>query len=412
MVDKVGGKPLTKVWEALHPEESGYGGGLVDGEGGRVYLGYHGNAVRKGFLTWQKNHLETPVEVTAISFEADEPLWSHEFGAELDLAPLGAENVYKALQVKPVAQLGKVLLFASNYLPEEWIVFAIHCETGERLWSQLGREPHSWHTRLDQGLAMATVEGAVLWLNALSGDEEQRWELGVEDWDALVDEHGAMIVDGESAFLVSCSLASSGEVWRMPMMPMDNGSLSERLVSDGNRLYLLNPGRLSCVDRHSGTVVWEEEAPAGNQMVLSLVAGILLVQDVHGGETFAYHVENGKKQTSEGWERLLHWTPGPMGMVGTSVEGGLATFSNEESELVFFEKLEGWRLLEVQPESGGTLVGSAVKEEGETLSLVRLESASGTVVEELLLETEEPGILSRSETVTVVTTSLGISVFR
>ena len=113
MVDKVGGKSLTKVWEALHPEESGYGGGLVDGEGGMVYLGYHGNAVRKGFLTWQKNHLETPVEVTAISIETDEPVWSHEFGAELDLEPLGAENVYKALQVKPVAQLGKALLSSS-----------------------------------------------------------------------------------------------------------------------------------------------------------------------------------------------------------------------------------------------------------------------------------------------------------
>ena len=124
-------------WEAVHDDPAEFAGSLVDVEKGEAFLFYPGSARRRGMLAWQSVEIQSAAEVLCVRFRSDEPLWSRELGKDADLSKVQGDEIYSALQIKPLAYTADRVLVAYRLEESLWVLHGLNREDGDIVWTHM-----------------------------------------------------------------------------------------------------------------------------------------------------------------------------------------------------------------------------------------------------------------------------------
>jgi len=404
---------LDLVWEAEHPEEAGFCGGWVEPGDGRAFLSYGGEVKRKGALVWQKNHLESPAEIVAISLAADEPLWSTELGKETDLEPLVGDQVFRALRPRVLGQAGTALMVAVLFQPDVWDLYALHGESGEVLWTARVKEPFTHHIDFDnQWIWTCGEDGTVSARRAETGESMGQWPLELDEFQCLASPGSGFVYGDEERCLLALDPHNQEPKWRLDMEAVGIESITDRVVVKGQRVYVLESGRVRYVKLESGDEVFRKETHEGDQLFLTEAAGRLFVQDVLGGNLSPYNGETGEEIGEDSYSDLLYWGEFQERMVATSVDGKVLLQAPGMDELKPLDGVEDWKIVELA-DWNGALLGMAIKgEETPSFHLVQLPFQETETVEKIGdLTVAEGASLVVKDGHVIVGTAAGFQVF-
>ena len=400
------------LWEAEHPSEAGYCGGYVYPQKNLAFLTYAGEVKRTGALMWQKTVLEAPAEVTAVSMERDEPLWSCEIGRQVDLTPLLGEEIFRALETRPLACNGEILLVATLFQPDVWDVHGIVVEDGSLAWTVRSREPHPYHVDTAGGWWwMTTLEGTLQRVSLQDGKERNRYSGTLEDFHLLLMGGDLLVFDETGRELRRYTGANEVPIWSLSFDAPGIEALQTRVVVSGDSLWCLETGRLRLIDRETGQELWEQNTVGGEQIFLTEGGTYLFIQDVLGGTLEVRRRETGEAVTFSDDKEFLHWGSVGGELVATSVDGELLQAESGNDNIVSLPGTAPWRLLEIA-EVGGHLLATALEGEGEEspMHLVRVNDGGG--VESLAkLESGVIPVLKELDGLGVLESESGFRVF-
>jgi outer membrane protein assembly factor BamB len=366
---------IVLLWEAIHQTPEEFGGALFDPDAGHAVLFYPGKAVRKGFLVWQKNSLESAAEVQAVDFRTNQDLWAATMGEGIDLSALRADEVHLALRSHGL-RLAKDRVLAYHSVERHvGRVVCIDRPAGTIRWQLAAHEALPAHVSPNAGrVLVATASGEQVLHDGATGEKLATIGSGARDLlDAVLGDEGGVVVDdgrlrgfdrdGRETFSLD-SIGSGGAM------------ASERIAVSGHECIVAEPGAVKLLSLGDGSARWTAEGPRSSELVVQELGRYVAVQDAASGAARLLVRETGEAVAQALLDRLVSWTAMGDHLVGPTDDG----------TLLAIDPARGVPLWEARPSgvtlTGVTVVGDAlmalgVEGDEDRPVLVRLSAGTG-----------------------------------